>query len=76
MITKGKLIGVLETLNKTEGIFNHEDQDTLMVLSAQAAVAIENSRLFQQADHIAELVHELRTSVDFHQHHCLSPATT
>ena len=61
MITKGKLIGVLETLNKTEGIFNQEDQDTLMVLSAQAAVAIENSRLFQQADHIAELVHELRT---------------
>ncbi|MDX9865252.1 MAG: ATP-binding protein [Anaerolineaceae bacterium] len=61
MITKGKLIGVLETLNKTDGIFNQEDQDTLMVLSAQAAVAIENSRLFQQADHIAELVHELRT---------------
>ena len=61
MITKGKLIGVLETLNKTEGVFNQEDQDTLMVLSAQAAVAIENSRLFQQADHIAELVHELRT---------------
>jgi len=61
MITKGKLIGVLETLNKRDGNFNDEDQETLMVLSAQAAVAIENSRLFQQADHIAELVHELRT---------------
>lgn len=61
MITKNKLIGVLEVLNKIESNFTQEDQDTLMVLSAQAAVAIENSRLFQQADHIAELVHELRT---------------
>jgi signal transduction histidine kinase len=61
LVTKNKLIGVLEVLNKTIGNFTHDDQETLMVLSAQAAVAIENSRLFQQADHIAELVHELRT---------------
>jgi signal transduction histidine kinase len=31
------------------------------VLGAQAAVAIENARLFQQSDLIAEFVHELRT---------------
>jgi two-component system phosphate regulon sensor histidine kinase PhoR len=30
-------------------------------LGAQAAVAIENARLFQQSDFIAEMVHELRT---------------
>jgi signal transduction histidine kinase len=33
----------------------------LLVLGAQAAVAIENARLFQQSDLIAEFVHELRT---------------
>jgi signal transduction histidine kinase len=33
----------------------------LLVLAAQAAVAIENTRLFQQSDLIAEFVHELRT---------------
>jgi signal transduction histidine kinase len=32
-----------------------------MDLGAQAAVAIENARLFQQSDLIAEMVHELRT---------------
>jgi two-component system, OmpR family, sensor histidine kinase VicK len=31
------------------------------VLGAQAAIAIENTRLFQQSDLIAEFVHELRT---------------
>jgi signal transduction histidine kinase len=33
----------------------------LTVLGAQAAVAIENARLFQQSDLIQEFVHELRT---------------
>lgn len=61
LVTQNKLIGVLEVLNKHHGNFTVEDEDTLMVLSSQAAIAIENSRLFQQADHIAELVHELRT---------------
>ena len=31
------------------------------MLAAQAAIAVENSRLYQQADLINELVHELRT---------------
>ena len=33
----------------------------LSVLGAQAAVAIENARLFQQSDLVSEFVHELRT---------------
>lgn len=61
MLIKGRLIGVLETLNKQNGPFTEEDLEMLMVLSAQAAVAIENSRLFQQGDLINELVHEIRT---------------
>ncbi|MBE0408637.1 MAG: GAF domain-containing protein [Anaerolineales bacterium] len=61
LITKGKVIGVLEALNKHTGHFTLLDQELLIALGAQAAVAIENTRLFQQSDLIAELVHELRT---------------
>ncbi|MBN2048224.1 MAG: GAF domain-containing sensor histidine kinase [Anaerolineaceae bacterium] len=61
MITQNKLIGVLEALNKQEGTFNDRDKECLKLLAAQAAVAIQNTRLFQQSDLISELVHELRT---------------
>ncbi|MBI4733125.1 MAG: GAF domain-containing sensor histidine kinase [Chloroflexi bacterium] len=61
LITKDKIVGVLEAINKQEGDFTDADEDLLLVLGAQAAVAIENTRLFQQSDLIAEFVHELRT---------------
>jgi signal transduction histidine kinase len=61
LITKDKVVGVLEVINKREHEFTQYDQDLLLVLGAQAAVAIENARLFQQSDLIAEFVHELRT---------------
>jgi signal transduction histidine kinase len=61
MITQDKLIGVLEVLNKFEGTFNKKDQEYLSILASQAAVAINNTRLFQQSDLISELVHEIRT---------------
>jgi signal transduction histidine kinase len=60
LITKDKVIGVLEVLNKQKDEFSEADEDLLTVLGAQAAVAIENARLFQQSDLIAEFVHELR----------------
>jgi signal transduction histidine kinase len=61
LVTKNKIVGVLEALNKQEGKFTESDESMLLVLGAQAAVAIENARLFQQSDLIAEFVHELRT---------------
>ena len=61
LITKNKVVGVLEVLNKKRGKFGDVDESMLTVLGAQAAVAIENARLFQQSDLIAEFVHELRT---------------
>jgi signal transduction histidine kinase len=59
--TKDKVIGALEAINKMSGEFTAEDLDLLAALGGQAAVAIENSRLFQQSDLISEFVHELRT---------------
>lgn len=60
--THKKVIGVVQALNKMNGRkFNANDINTLNILASQAAVAIENARLFRQSDFIAEMVHELRT---------------
>ncbi|MBK9006301.1 MAG: Adaptive-response sensory-kinase SasA [Anaerolineales bacterium] len=61
LVTKNKVVGVLEVVNKKRGKFTDADESMLSVLGAQAAVAIENARLFQQSDLIQEFVHELRT---------------
>jgi signal transduction histidine kinase len=61
LITKEKVVGVLEAINHKDGQFTAANQEMLMTLGAQAAVAIENARLFQQSDLVAEFVHELRT---------------
>jgi len=59
--TKEKTIGVIEVINRRSGSFQPDDTLLLQSLAAQAAIAIENSRLFQQSDLISEMVHELRT---------------
>jgi len=61
LTTKNTVVGVLEALNKHNGAFSDIDESMLSVLGAQAAVAIQNARLFQQSDLISEFVHELRT---------------
>jgi signal transduction histidine kinase len=61
LITKDKVVGVLEAINKLFGEFTREDQELLLALGAHAAIAIENARLFQQSDLISEFVHEIRT---------------
>lgn len=62
MRTHKQVIGVLEALNKRHGRrFTEQDIKILTILASQAAIAIENARLFQQNDFIAEMVHELRT---------------
>lgn len=61
LIAQDKVIGALEVINKVFGEFTDQDLELLVALGAQAAVAIQNSRLFRQSDLIAELVHEIRT---------------
>lgn len=62
MRARGKIIGCLEGVNKHGNSgFTQEDVVTLTTLAAHAAVAIQNARLFEQSDLIAEMVHELRT---------------
>jgi len=61
LITKERVLGVLEVINKQAGDYTAGDLEMLEVLGTQAAIAIENTRLFQQSDLISELVHEIRT---------------
>ncbi|MGN6103491.1 MAG: GAF domain-containing protein [Kofleriaceae bacterium] len=42
----GGLVGVLQVLNKQDGPFTTADEELLLALSSQAAVAIENARLY------------------------------
>jgi signal transduction histidine kinase len=62
MVAHNKVIGVVQALNKhSNSLWTEDDVNTLTTLAAQAAIAIENARLFQQSDFISEMVHELRT---------------
>jgi len=44
----GEILGAVQVLNKKEGIFTMEDEELLDALGAQAAVALENSNLFEE----------------------------
>ncbi len=57
-----EVIGVLESLTHHEHHrFSPQDIEALETLAGIAAVAVQNARLFQQSDWIAEIVHEIRT---------------
>jgi len=52
---EGDPIGVMQVLNKSDGIFTEADVDVLAILGAQIASAIETSRLHEQA-RLAEVI--------------------
>lgn len=47
LVTRDKIIGVLEVFNKRSGPFTEEDQIMLSSIANYAAIAIENARLHQ-----------------------------
>lgn len=61
MVARGQVIGVIELLNRQDGRpFDAEDRHLLTAFAAQAAVAIENARLFTMTDQaLAARVEEL-----------------
>jgi GAF domain-containing protein len=46
MTSKDRTIGVIEVINKRDGSFDERDQKVTTALAAQAAVAIDNARLY------------------------------
>jgi signal transduction histidine kinase len=61
LIVKGTTMGVLEVINKLDGIFTALDQEILFSFANQVAIYIMNTQMFVQSDLVSELVHELRT---------------
>jgi PAS domain S-box-containing protein len=47
--SKGRTIGAIETINKASGPFDQEDLSLLTSMAASAAIAIDNARLYEQA---------------------------
>ncbi len=45
---KREIIGVMQVLNKNEGVFVEEDEQLLDALGSQTVIALENSRLFEE----------------------------
>jgi adenylate cyclase len=41
-------VGVLQVLNKKDGVFTTEDEELLDALGSQTAIALDNSRLFEE----------------------------
>jgi signal transduction histidine kinase len=61
MVTRNRLVGVMEVMKHTHQPYSTEDQEMMAVLAADGAISIENAYLFRQTDLITDLIHELRT---------------
>lgn len=59
---QGKIIGVVQLLNKKGGPFTPRDERLLTAMAAQAAISIENARLYEQEIQQQLLNQELETA--------------
>jgi signal transduction histidine kinase len=61
--TQGVTVGVIQVLNKQDGPFTRDDEALLAALASQAAVSIENSKLYhsvvEQNRALVEIQHQL-----------------
>ncbi len=60
MISKGRVIGVIEVLNKINGDFTAGDEDLLQSISSSVSIAIENARLYRETVSMAEHERSIR----------------
>jgi class 3 adenylate cyclase/GAF domain-containing protein len=54
MVSQGKVIGVIEVLNKNSGEFSVGDQELLQSIASSVSIAIENARLYLETVSMAE----------------------
>lgn len=48
VMSKDKLLGVLQAINKKEGLFDEYDLELLQALGSQIAISIENAKLYDE----------------------------
>jgi putative nucleotidyltransferase with HDIG domain len=65
LITKGKLLGVLQAINKQQGNWEKREKRLLSTLAHQVAIAVENSLLYQKLkSQFHETVFAMANAVD------------
>ncbi len=60
MISQGRVIGVIEVLNKINGKFSMDDKDLLQAIATSVCIAIENARLYKETVSMAEHERDVR----------------
>lgn len=63
---RGEWVGNLYLTEKHGGDFTSEDEEALLALAAQAAIAIENARLYKQTSQMSALEERHRIGMDLH----------
>lgn len=67
LAVSGRIIGTLFVANLIGGtFFTADDEEMLVALAAQTAVAIQNSRLYQQVEELAILRERERLAINLH----------
>lgn len=61
---EGRVIGVINVEHPEPDVFREEDQQALENLAAQAAAAIKNARLYEQARLLADISHDVAKSLE------------
>jgi len=54
VISQGKVVGVIEVLNKIDGVFGPNDEDLLQSIASSVSIANENARLYGETVAMAE----------------------
>jgi len=60
LISQGKVIGVIEVLNKIDGVFNNDDEHLLQSIATSVSIAMENARLYKETLAMAENERSIR----------------
>jgi class 3 adenylate cyclase len=61
LISMGKVIGVIEVINKLDGEFNDNDLHLLQSIATSLSIALENSRLYQETLSMAANERDIRS---------------
>ena len=54
LISRGRVLGVIEVINKLNGAFNDDDLHLLQSIATSVSIALENSQLYQETLSMAE----------------------
>lgn len=63
---KGRTLGNLYLTDKASGPFTREDEELVALFASQAAVSIENARLYREVQNLAILEERERIGMDLH----------